>query len=164
MIKKSLLGLGLVLMMAFSFAIPALASPVSEGQSVQVEGVIQSVDTVTGSFTVLAADGTTTTVYTPEGFDLTLLVVGDTIKVEGAVGADRLFAASEITLQDGTEFDVDDVELEDAEDEEETEVEDADETEIEDEDENEVEDDQDEDSGQSESDDGGESGGESVED
>jgi hypothetical protein len=32
MLKKGLLGLGLLLMLAFSFVIPAFASTVSEGQ------------------------------------------------------------------------------------------------------------------------------------
>lgn len=51
MLKKALLGLGLVLMLAFTF-VPTLASTVSEGQSAKAEGIIQSVDSLTGSFTV----------------------------------------------------------------------------------------------------------------
>lgn len=180
MLKKGLLGLGLVLMLAFSFVIPTFASTVSEGELVKAEGTIQSVDTLTGSFTVLTEDGSVVTVYAPEGFDLTLLVVGDQIEAKGTVGTDGLFAASEIELQDGTEFDVEDVEdvdeVEDAdeteiEDDTETEIEDEDENEVEDEDENEIEDsedsgdsEQDEDSGQTQSDSGSESGGESGDD
>ena len=185
MLKKGLLGLGLVLMLAFSFVIPTFASTVSEGELVKAEGTIQSVDTLTGSFTVLTEDGTVVTVYAPEGFDLTLLVVGDQIEAKGTVGTDGLFAASEIELQDGTEFDVDDVEdvededVDEVEDEDETEIEDEDETEIEDEDDDDVEDEDedevedseesdddedDDDSGESQSDSGSESGGESDDD
>src|SRR3989304_7911019 len=141
MLKKGLLGLGLILMLAFSFVIPTFASTISEGELVKAEGTIQSVDTLTGSFTVLTEDGSVVTVYAPEGFDLTLLVVGDHVEAKGPVGTDGLFAASEIELQDGTEFDVDDVEdVEDVEDEDVDEVDDADETEIEDDTETEIED------------------------
>jgi hypothetical protein len=188
MLKKGLLGLGLLLMLAFSFVIPAFASTVSEGQSVKAEGTIQSVDTLTGSFAVLTEDGTVVMVYAPEGFDLNLLVVGDSVEAKGVLGSDGLFAAVEIELQDGTEFDVEDIEdVDEVEDAEETEIEDETETEIEDEDddldddedegEDEGEDDDDsgsdsedddeddgEDSGESESDGGSESGGESAED
>ena len=188
MLKKGLLGLGLILMLAFSFVIPTFASTISEGELVKAEGTIQSVDTLTGSFTVLTEDGSVVTVYAPEGFDLTLLVVGDQIEAKGTVGTDGLFAASEIELQDGTDFDVEDAEdvdeVEDAdeteieddteteiEDDTETEIEDEDENEVEDEDENEIEDSEesgesehDEDSGQTQSDSGSESGGESGDD
>src|SRR3989304_4559033 len=141
MLKKGLLGLGLILMLAFSFVIPTFASTISEGELGKAEGTIQSVDTLTGSFTVLTEDGTVVTVYAPEGFDLTLLVVGDQIEAKGTVGTDGLFAASEIELQDGTDFDVEDAEdVDEVEDTDKTEIEDDTETEIEDEDENEVED------------------------
>ena len=116
MLKKLCLGLGLGLMLAFSFIIPTFASLDSEGEEDKAEGIIQSVDALTGSFTVLAEDGATVTVFAPEGFDLTLLVVGDHIEVEGTVGLDGLFAASELELQDGTEFEADD-EVEEEEDE-----------------------------------------------
>ncbi len=163
MLKKGLLGLGMVLMLAFSFAIPALASTISEGELVKAEGTIQSVDIATGSFTVLAEDGSVVTVYAPEGFDLTLLVVGDQVEAKGTIGTDGLFAASEIELQDGTDFDVEDADQ--------TEIEDADQNEVEDQDENEIEDSEesgdsehDEDSGQTQSVSGSESGGESNDD
>ena len=182
MLKKGLLGLELLLMLAFSFVIPAFASTVSEGQNVKAEGTIQSVDTLTGSFTVLTEDGTVVTVYAPEGFDLNLLVVGDIVEAKGVVGPDGLFASTEIELQDGTEFDVEDIEdVDEVEDAEETEIEDEDQDEDENEVENEDEDndegetevedseesgdgEHDEDSGQSESDGGSESSGESGED
>jgi hypothetical protein len=166
MLKKSLLGLGLVLMLAFSFVIPTFASTVSEGQIVKAEGTIQSVDPATGSFDVLQADGTVVTVYAPEGFDLTLLVVGDQVEAKGVVGADGLFAASEIELQDGTEFDVEDVEdVDEIEDAEDTEIQDEDQDENEIEDSEESEDgEHDEDAGESQSDSGSDSGVESGED
>ena len=160
MLKKLTLGLGLCLMLAFSFIIPTFASLDSEGDEVKVEGTIQSVDTTAGSFAVLAEDGTTVTVFAPEGFDLTLLVVGDYIEVEGTIGADGLFAASELELQDGTEFEVDDdvdeeedEDLDDDEDLDEDEDDDLDEDEDEDDDEDEGEDDDDDE------DDGDEDGG-----
>ncbi len=171
MLKKGLLGLGMVLMLAFSFAIPALASTISEGELVKAEGTIQSVDTLTGSFTVLAEDGSVVTVYAPEGFDLTLLVVGDPIEAKGTIGTDGLFAASEIDLQNGTDFDVEDANQTEIEDDTETEIEDADQNEVEDQDENEIEDSEesgdsehDEDSSQTQSVSGSESGGESSDD
>ncbi len=179
MLKKGLLGLGMVLMLAFSFAIPAFASTISEGELVKAEGTIQSVDTLSGSFTVLAEDGTVVTVYAPAGFDLTLLVVGDQVEAKGSIGTDGLFAASEVELQDGTDFDVEDAdetEIEgdtetEIEDDTETEIEDADQNEVEDQDENEIEDSEesgdsehDEGSSQTQSDSGSESGGESGED
>lgn len=157
MLKKALLGLGLILMMAFSFVIPTLASPISEGEEAKAEGTIQSVDTTAGSFTVLTEDGTEVVVYAPEGFDLSLLVVGERIEAEGVIGLDGLFAASEIELEDGTEFEVED-ELEDADEDD-----DLDDDEDDDLDEDEDDDDEeDDDSGTSGSD--GEDDGEGDDD
>jgi hypothetical protein len=142
-------------MLAFSFIIPTFASLDSEGEEDKAEGIIQSVDALTGSFTVLAEDGATVTVFAPEGFDLTLLVVGDHIEVEGTVGLDGLFAASELELQDGTEFEVEDeVEVEDDDlDEDEDDDLDEDEDDDLDEDEDDDEDEEEEDEGEGEDDD-----------
>jgi hypothetical protein len=149
-------------MLAFSFIIPVFASLDSEGEETKAEGTIQSVDATTASFTVLAEDGATVTVFAPEGFDLTLLVVGDHIEVEGTVGLDGLFAASELELQDGTEFEVDDEVEEEDGDLDDDEVDDLDEDEDDDldededddldEDEDDDEDEEQEDEGESEDD------------
>jgi hypothetical protein len=158
MLKKSLLGLGLVLVMAFAFVIPTLASPVPDGEELKAEGIIQSVDAVAGSFTVLTEDSTEVVVYAPEGFDLALLVVGDHVEAEGILGLDGLFAATEIELQDGTEFEVDD----EVEDDDAGEAEDDDDL---DEDEDDDEDDEDEgDDDDEEDDDSGTSGSDSEDD
>jgi|SRR3990170_861602 len=166
MLKKSLLGLGLVLVMAFAFVIPTLASPVPDGEELKAEGIIQSVDAVAGSFTVLTEDSTEVVVYAPEGFDLALLVVGDHVEAEGILGLDGLFAATEIELQDGTEFEVDDeVEDDDAGEAEDDDDLDEDEDDDLDEDEDDDEDDEDEgDDDDEEDDDSGTSGSDSEDD
>lgn len=122
-------------MLAFTFIIPAFASPITEGERVHVEGTVQSVDLAAGSFTVLAEDGTQVTVVSPEGFDLSTLIVGSNVEVKGAIAPDGNLAASEIELEDGAEFEVEEPDDEDA-----GEIEDAEDTEDQDEDENEIED------------------------
>ena len=162
MLKKALFGMGLVLVMAFAFVIPTLASPVPEGEEIKTEGIIQSVDTVAGTFTVLTEDGAEVVVYSPEGFDLSLLVIGERIEAEGVAGLDGLFAATEIELQDGTEFEVEDddaVEVEDDDDLDEDEDDDLDEDEDDDEDDEDEGDDDDDDE-----DDSGTSGSDSEDD
>ena len=166
MLKKALFGMGLVLVMAFAFVIPTLASPVPDGEELKAEGIIQSVDAVAGSFTVLTEDSTEVVVYAPEGFDLALLVVGDHVEAEGILGLDGLFAATEIELQDGTEFEVDDeVEDDDAGEAEDDDDLDEDEDDDLDEDEDDDEDDEDEgDDDDEEDDDSGTSGSDSEDD
>lgn len=163
MLRKVFLGIAVMLMLAFTSIIPAFASD-PEGQGVKAEGTIQSVDTTAGSFTILTEDGSEVMMFAPEGFDITLLVVGEQVEAEGIAGPDGLIAALEIELQDGTEFEVDDDEageVEDDDDLDEEEDDDLDEDEDdEDDDDLDEDDDEDEDEGNDEGDEDSEGEGE----
>jgi hypothetical protein len=66
-----------------------------------VTGVIQSIDPLTCSFTILTPEGTTLTVLMPEGSDCSALFVGDTVEVTGTLNADGTFSASSVVVVPG---------------------------------------------------------------
>ncbi len=131
MLKKVFLGSVVVMVMAFTTVIPALAQIPEE--EVKVEGTVQSIDFVAGTFTILTEDGTEFTVDAPDGFDLNLLVLGTKVEAEGLTGLDNMVAAFEIELHDGSEFEVED-EAEDIDDDDAGDVEDDDAGDVEDDD------------------------------
>ncbi len=103
--KKVVLGFGVAMLLVFSTVIPALASMAPE--EVKMEGVVQSVDLTAGTFTLLMQDGSTVTITAPTGFDLSLLVVGDTLEAKGFAGPDGVITFTEIETQ-ATQFEVED--------------------------------------------------------
>ena len=140
MLKKVFLGSVVVMVMAFTTVIPALAQIPEE--EVKVEGTVQSIDFVAGTFTILTEDGTEFTVDAPDGFDLNLLVLGTKVEAEGLTGLDNMVAAFEIELHDGSEFEVED-EAEDVDDDDAGDVEDDDD--LDDDDQDDVDEDEQED-------------------
>lgn len=135
-LKKVFLGMGVAMLVVFSAAIPAYASMAPD--DVKVEGTVQSIDFVAGTFTVLTEEGVEVTVDAPDGFDLNLLVLGAFVEAKGTAGLDDVINANEIETQDGTEFEVED-EAENVDDDDAGEVED--ENEVEDESQDDIDDD-----------------------
>ena len=84
-----------------------LAQPTTsnDGEAVELEGFISSVDTASNAFTVTAADGPTWTVKTSDttlfkASDLQALAVGFPVDMDGAIQADGSFLASRIAVHD----------------------------------------------------------------
>jgi hypothetical protein len=92
--KKVVLGMGAAMLIVFSTVVPAFASMAPE--EVKMEGTVQSVDLATSTFTLLLQDGSTATVTAPAGFDLSTLVVGDTVEAKGTAGADGVVTITKI--------------------------------------------------------------------
>jgi hypothetical protein len=67
---------------------------------VEFTGKVIAIDEAAGSFTVEAEDGTTYTVFPPEGFDFSTLEVGDTVEVKGTLNEDGSVAALNVNFED----------------------------------------------------------------
>lgn len=76
--KKILFGSALILALMITTVSPAFAEV-----GVTVQGTVDSVDLVAGTFSLTTEEATTYTVTPPEGFDLTTLEVGDQLEVMG---------------------------------------------------------------------------------
>ncbi|MCL5429655.1 MAG: hypothetical protein M1347_07665 [Chloroflexi bacterium] len=161
MLKKVFMGLGAVMVMVFATVMPAFASIPAE--EVKVEGIVQSIDFVARTFTLLTEDGTEFTVDAPDGFDLALLTLGAKVEAQGSSNFDTVISASEIELQDGTEFEVED-ETEDVGDDDSGEVEDESQDDVDDDDQDEVDEDHDDDSDDDEDRSGSNSGSDHEDD
>ena len=76
--RKTVFGLSLILALVLMTVSPAFAEV-----GVTVQGTVDSVDLVAGTFNMTATDATVYTVTPPLGFDLTTLAVGDQVEVMG---------------------------------------------------------------------------------
>lgn len=89
--KKLLLGTSFALILLLAAALPAQAAT-----GVTVQGVVQSVDELGGTFTILADNGSTYVVTPPASFDFTTIAVGDSVEVFGDTDAAGNLAASSV--------------------------------------------------------------------
>lgn len=94
--NKSILGISISLILLVSAVIPAMAQEGTTDTTIQ--GIIQSIDGSTCSFTILTAEGTTITATLPEGTDCSTLVVGDNIEVTGTLNEDGTLSASGVVV------------------------------------------------------------------
>lgn len=85
---KFVFGASLITTLALVAVMPVLAAV-----NVSAEGQVTAIDTVAGNFT-LQSDADVYTVIPPAGFDLTTLVVGDQVAVEGSLDAGVITATS----------------------------------------------------------------------
>jgi hypothetical protein len=75
-----------------------LAVPVAAQGGGNVKGEVVGVDEPSGTLTVLSNKGETVTVYTPEGFDFTSVVLGDSVLVKGERQEDQSVLASVVKV------------------------------------------------------------------
>ncbi|MEX1143209.1 MAG: DUF5666 domain-containing protein [Anaerolineales bacterium] len=76
--QKFLFGSALILALMIMTVSPALAAV-----DVTVQGTVDSIDTLAGTFSLTTEEAITYTVTPPEGFDLTTLAIGDQVEVMG---------------------------------------------------------------------------------
>jgi len=76
--QKFLFGSALILALMIM-----TVSPVFAALGVTVQGTVESIDTLAGTFSLTTEEATTYTVTPPEGFDLTALAIGDHVEVMG---------------------------------------------------------------------------------
>lgn len=87
----------LALVMVLAAVQPVAAQ--EAGTEVEIMGTITAIDEGAGSFTVETEDGQTHTVFPAEGFDFSILVVGESVEVEGTLNEDGTISALQVRVE-----------------------------------------------------------------
>lgn len=97
--KKWSIALNLALVAAMLLTPIAFAD---EEEPVEIEftGRVTAIDTLGGTLTVETDDAEVFIVLPPEGFDLSLVALGDLYEVEGTLGEDGIVLASKLKFED----------------------------------------------------------------